>query len=65
MNYARFITEIDRRIDDDPTYISELTVGTGFALPVKPKWKWHLHYLDLGLLEKASGAFLLFKKGPN
>jgi hypothetical protein len=64
MNYARFISNLDKRVDD-PGYISGLTAGTGFQLPTKPKWKWHLQYLDLGLFEKTSNAFLVFGKGPN
>ncbi len=64
MNYARVITEIDPKLDD-PAYTSGLAVGTGFTLPAKQKWKWHLNYLDLGVLEKSSGFFGIFRKGPN
>jgi hypothetical protein len=64
MEYARLIADIDQRLED-PAYISSLTAGTAFALPPKPKWKWHLKCLDLGLIEEASGFFLLFRKGPN
>jgi hypothetical protein len=63
-DYARLIGHEDQRVED-PAYISALTAGTAFVLPAKPKWKWHLHYLDLGLIEKTSGFFLLFRKGPN
>jgi hypothetical protein len=64
MEYARLIADRDKRLED-PAYISSLTAGAAFALPPKPKWKWHLHYLDLGLIEKTSRFFLLFRKGPN
>jgi hypothetical protein len=63
-DYARLIGDEDQRVED-PAYISALTAGTAFVMPAKPKWKWHLHYLDLGLIEKTSGFFLLFRKGPN
>jgi hypothetical protein len=64
MDYARLIADIDRKVED-PAYISALTAGTAFPLPAKPKWKWHLHYLDLGLIEKTSAGFLILRKGPN
>jgi len=64
MDYARLIADIDQRVED-PAYIAALTAGTAFVSPAKPKWKWHLHYLDLGLIDKTSGFFLLFRKGPN
>ncbi len=64
MKYARLISNMDQRLDD-PGYISDLTAGTGFQFPTKPKWKWHLQYLDLGLFEKMSNAFLVLGKGPN
>lgn len=64
MNYVRVITEIDPKVDD-PAYTSSLAVGSGFTLPAKQKWKWHLNYLDLGLLEKNSIFFGVFRKGPN
>ena len=64
MDYARVIAAIDPKLDD-PAYTSSLAVGTGFTLPAKQKWKWHLNYLDLGVLEKNSGFFGVFRKGPN
>ncbi len=64
MGYARLIADIDQRIDD-PAYISAMTTGTGFTLPAKAKWGWYLYCLDLGLMEKESGAFFVFSKGPN
>jgi hypothetical protein len=64
MGYARIITEIDPKLDN-PAYTSSLAVETGFTLPAKQKWKWHLNYLDLGVLEKNSGFFGVLRKGPN
>jgi hypothetical protein len=64
MDYARVITENDQKLDD-PAYTSSLAVGTSFTLPAKQKWKWHLNYLDLGVLEKNSGFFGVFRKGQN
>jgi hypothetical protein len=63
-NYARLIARVDPKVDD-PLYIASVTVGMPFTLPAKPKWKWQLQYLDLGLMEKASRCFLIFAKGPN
>jgi hypothetical protein len=63
-DYARLIENTDQRLED-PAYTSAWTAGTAFALPANPEWKWHLQYLDLGLIEKASGFSRLFKKGPN
>lgn len=64
MNYARLITEIDPKVDD-LAYISSLVAGHGITMPMKRRWKWHLHFLDLGLLERTSGFFAMFRKGPN
>lgn len=64
MGYARLITEIDPNVDD-PIYTSSLASRAGFNLPARQKWAWHLNYLDLGLLEKNSGFFGIFRKGPN
>lgn len=64
IDYARVITEIDLRVDD-LAYTSSLAVGSGFTLPSKQKWVWHLNHLDLGLLEKNSGFLGVFRKGPN
>jgi hypothetical protein len=64
MDYARLITAINPRVDDSQ-YTSSLAAGTGFTLPPKQKWAWHLNDLDLGLLEKKSGFFGVYRKGPN
>jgi hypothetical protein len=64
MAYARLITEIDPKLED-PAYPPSLVVGTGVSLPPKQRWKWHLNYLDLGIFEKNSGVFGIFRKGPN
>ena len=61
MDYARLIAE-DQKVED-PAYISALTAGTAFTSPTKPKWKWHLHYLDLGLIEKHLVSFCSSEKG--
>jgi hypothetical protein len=63
-SYARLVADVDPKIDDS-AYIASVTVGIPLTLPAKPKWKWQLHYLDLGLLEKTSRCFLVWMKGPN
>jgi hypothetical protein len=64
MDYARLVAKIDLKVDD-PAYISSLVAGNGLTLPTKQRWKWQLHYLDLGLLETKSRFFAAFRKGPN
>jgi hypothetical protein len=62
-NYARVIKGIDSKLDD-PGYIRGLYQQAGLPVPAKPKLRWHLQYLDLGLLDKENRFFFLWP-GPN
>lgn len=64
MDYARLVSKMDQQVED-PAFVSSLTTEPAIALPANPKWKWHLYYLDLGLWEKTSESFLVFRHGPN
>jgi len=61
-NYARVIKDIDPKLDD-PNYVRGLYRQAGFPVPKRPKLRWHLQFLDLGLLDKA-GVFFILCKGP-
>jgi hypothetical protein len=61
---ARTITKTDPHLDD-PNYVRSLYEQASIPLPERPKLEWHLHLLDLGLLNKSVGAFFCLRKGPN
>jgi hypothetical protein len=62
-DYARVIANMDPKLDD-PTYVAELYQQAGVPSPRKPKLRWHLNVLDLGLFDKETGAFFILRKGP-
>ena len=62
--YARVIRMIDPKLDD-VEFVRGLYGPAGSPCPKKPKLKWHLNYLDLGLFDAASGMFFIFRYGPN
>lgn len=62
--YARVVTKIDPHLDD-PNYVRSLYEQAGIPVPKRPKVEWHLHFLDLGLLDKNMGAFFCQRDGPN
>jgi len=62
---ARTVYAVDPKLDDQ-SYVKNLyeQVGGG-SVPARPQLRWCMHYLDLGLIDKAgTGAFGLIK-GPN
>jgi hypothetical protein len=61
---ARVVAKIDPHLDD-PNYVRSLYEQASIPLPERPKLEWHLHLLDLGLLDKSVGAFFCLRKGPN
>jgi hypothetical protein len=63
-DYARVVREIDSRLDDIE-YVKELYESAGVSSPTKPKLKWHLNYLDLGLLDATLNTFFIFRYGSN
>ena len=62
--YARVVARINPLLDD-PSYIRGLYEETGVPVPAKPKVKWHMHFLDLGLLDEKANLFFCLRKGPN
>ena len=62
--YARVVREIDPRLDDIE-YVKKLYEPTGASCPKKLKLKWHLNFLDIGLLDTTSNTFFVFRYGPN
>lgn len=64
MNYAKVVSEIDPKLDD-PAYVRGLYKKVGVPIPAKPKVKWQLNYLDLGLIDEAAGVFFILRKGAN
>jgi len=62
--YARVVSEIDPRLDDIE-FVKGLYESSGAPCPKKPKLKWHLKLLDLGLLDATSNIFFVFRYGPN
>ncbi|OMG51648.1 hypothetical protein BJN45_17155 [Azonexus hydrophilus] len=63
-DYAHVIREIDPKLDDIE-FVKGLYDPAGPPCPKKPKLKWHLNYLDLGLLDTTSNMFFVFRYGPN
>lgn len=63
-DYARVVREIDLLLDDIE-YVKELYESAGLPIPTKPKLKWHLNYLDLGLLDATLNTFFIFRYGSN
>jgi hypothetical protein len=64
MHYARTVTNTDPLLDD-PAYVAGLYQRAGLEFPRKPKLQWHMHYLDLGLLDLEAAHFWNCVKGPN
>jgi len=62
--YARIVREIDPKLDDKD-YVAGLYRDSGMPVPAKPKLRWHLHYLDIGLLDETARVLLVLKHGPN
>lgn len=63
IDYARIVKEIDPQLDD-PVYVRGLFEEVDIPLPAKPKVKWHMHFLDLCLLEEKSRSVLLLAQRP-
>jgi hypothetical protein len=62
--YARAIRETDPKLND-PVFVRRLYQQAGLSVPAKPKLRWHLQYLDLGVLDKENRGFSSFPWGPN
>lgn len=63
-DYAHIVKEIDPQLDN-AEFVKGLYETAGVPCPKKPKLKWHLKLLDLGLLDATSNSFFIFKHGAN
>jgi hypothetical protein len=54
--YARVVTELDPKLDD-VTYVRGLYEKARVPVPAKPKVRWHLIHLTLGLADELAGVF--------
>jgi len=61
--YFNVVKEYDLKLDD-PSFVRDVIFAPD-PVPKKPKFNWMLNYLDLGVKEKTSDRFFIFKKGPN
>lgn len=62
--YAHVVQEIEPKVDDFK-FVKELYESAGLLCPKKPKLKWHLNFLNLGLLDVRAEVFFVFRYGPN
>lgn len=62
--YADIVREIDPKLDDQD-YVKGFYHESGRSVPAIPKLCWHLHYLDIGLLDEEAGVLFVLKYGPN
>lgn len=62
--YFKVLREIEPKLDD-LSYVKDLYEKACLPVPAKPKLRWHLQLLDLGVLDETSGAFFVFRRGPN
>jgi hypothetical protein len=61
--YARKIAEIDPKLDDS-SYVRDSYQERGVPVGARPKLRWDLRWLDLGLLDR-EGRFFIVLEGPN
>lgn len=62
-NYAKLIRHYDHQLEDK-CFVDSIYTDAGLTVPVRPKLKWSLEFLDLGLLDEAQGIFFILHKGP-
>lgn len=62
--YARVIREIDPKLDDRE-FVNSLFKDTGIEPPAKPKLDWHLRGADLGVFDRATSLYAVFRYGAN
>ena len=60
--YARVVRMVDPKLDEKP-YVRGLYESAEMPPPQNPRLKWHLSFLDLGLLD-ARTAFFVLRYGP-
>ncbi len=62
-NYDKFVQREDPNLDV-PEYVERLYANAGRSMPARPKLKWNLRGLDLGVVDK-NGVFFVLKCGLN
>jgi hypothetical protein len=62
--YVRIVRDIDPKLDG-ADYVRDLYCRAGIPIPKNPKLKWHLNFLDFGLLDNRGSPFLILRKGPS
>lgn len=62
--YAHTIHHFDLNLDQ-PDALIKLYEEAKIKAPVKSKLRWHLNWLDLGLLDEPSNHFFVLHYGPN
>jgi hypothetical protein len=63
-NYVKVLQENEPKLDD-LSFVNGLYEKAGLPHPMKPKLRWHMQLLDLGVLDETTGAFFPFRRGPN
>lgn len=63
-DYARVVREIDPKLDNID-FLKKLYAPAGEQCPKKPRLRWYLSHLDLGLLDTMCSTFFVFRYGPN
>ena len=62
--YVRIIKEIDSKLDDRE-FVNSLYEETNIEPPKKPKIEWYLRGTDLGVFDRATNLFSVFRYGVN
>jgi len=62
--YSRIVRELDPKLDEK-VFLAELYASAKQTVPKNPNLSWHLHVLDLGLLEGNTNTFFVFHYGQN
>ena len=60
--YYQIIRDMDPQLDEQ-SFITDMYPPA--SVPAKPKLKWRLNYLDLGVLDETTSTFFIYAKGPN
>lgn len=60
--YWHVISQIDHKVGSRE-FAEEMFTGCSTQMPKKPKFKWLLYGLDLGLLETKTSNFFVFRRG--
>ncbi len=60
--YYQRIRDVEQQLDDQ-SFINEMYLSS--LIPAKPKLRWRLNFLDLGVLDESTNTFFIYEKGPN